>query len=177
MAESPRRPSGLVVLALVVVTDLIVVIGGLVLANRNRPDTNDAYTAAGICASAVITLVGLVYYLIGVRGNDSAEAFRHSIAATFMLIYLLLVTISAFPDQPTATGNGQSTNLPPITGTLLNNFTTLAGIIAAFYFGGTIVEKVIRRDEARNSTLRQADDSSEVAPASSETNDERPSGI
>jgi protein-S-isoprenylcysteine O-methyltransferase Ste14 len=134
------------VLLIVGLTDVALICGGLILANQIYG--NDAFTAAGICASAVVTILGLVYYLTTVRGESSAESFRHSIAATFVLVYLILVTISAFPDQSADTTDSSS-SLPPITGTLLNNFTTLAGIIAAFYFGGTIVEKWRDRDEAR----------------------------
>jgi hypothetical protein len=147
MSREMARPSRAWVLLLVGLVDVLVICLGLISANYWFG--SDAFTAAGICASALITLLGLVYYLITVKGDDSAEAFRHSIAATFMLVYLVLVTIHAFPDQPASPPSGESSSVPPITGTLLNNFTTLAGIIAAFYFGGTIVEKwSARRDEA-----------------------------
>jgi cytochrome bd-type quinol oxidase subunit 2 len=155
------RSSRAWVLLLVGFVDALVICLGLISANHWLG--SDAFTAAGICASALITFLGLVYYLISVKGDESAEAFRHSIAATFMLVYLVLVTISAFPDQSSDSTATDASSLPPITGTLLTNFTTLAGIIAAFYFGGTIIESVAgSRHEAR------ADDSNSQQAGSSE---------
>jgi hypothetical protein len=49
------------------------------------------------------------------------------VAASFMLVYVALVSLTAF----FASGG----DLPPLASTLLTNVTTTIGIIGAFYFG------------------------------------------
>jgi protein-S-isoprenylcysteine O-methyltransferase Ste14 len=60
----------------------------------------------------------------------SEEALRMAIAGAIVIEYIVLVGIVAFfqkgPDR-----------LPPITQTLVSSFTTIVGVVVAFYFGSS----------------------------------------
>ena len=52
--------------------------------------------AGAVAFVALVTFSSVLYYLTGIRDDNLAESFRHTIAATFMIVYLLLVTYNTF---------------------------------------------------------------------------------
>lgn len=66
-------------------------------------------------------------------GASSAEAsLRSAIAAAIVVQYLTLVSIVAFFG-----GSPDNAQLPAITQTLISSFTTIVGVVIAFYFGSS----------------------------------------
>jgi peptidoglycan/LPS O-acetylase OafA/YrhL len=63
------------------------------------------------------------------------QSLQNTIATTIVIVYLALVTTVVFFKE-------YQEELPKITETLLINFTVIVGIIIAFYFGSTAIEKI-----------------------------------
>ncbi|MBO0882456.1 MAG: hypothetical protein J2P17_19415 [Mycobacterium sp.] len=101
---------------------------------------------------AVVTFYAVWSYERHTRDSTSADAMREAIAASFVLVYLLLVIWAIFfNDVPS--GSGEQTN--PITKDLLQSFTYVTGVVVGFYFASVAVGKFARngaKNEARSST-------------------------
>jgi hypothetical protein len=82
---------------------------------------------------AAAGLFGFVFFL-GLELNEKSQpklqegALRGAIATAIIIEYVVLVSIVAFFKSGPET-------LPPITQTLITNFTTIVGLVVAFYFG------------------------------------------
>ena len=94
------------------------------------------------------SLITFFWFIPGVRAGDTAvdEAQqRKAIASAIVVQYLILVGSFAFwtEKQP----------LPDVSKLLLNNFTTVVGIVIAFYFGASAyVEAKSRTQAAKSAT-------------------------
>jgi hypothetical protein len=80
-----------------------------------------------VAAVAVVTFFGLLQ----LQQASSLEPgdMRKPIAGTVTVVYLVLVATFSFFFVP-----GQ---LPPLTETFINSFTTIMGVVVAFYFGSS----------------------------------------
>jgi hypothetical protein len=115
----------------IVVADLLLAIGAPFL-------NNFLALAAATSGIAVITLTGLIAYGTGPEGVPSPEVMRDAIAAAFVLVYLILVAMTVFTFRvqvDPSTGALIPLQADPVATALLSNFTTLAGVVVAFYFG------------------------------------------
>jgi hypothetical protein len=99
-------------------------------------------------------LTCILYYLVSIRGCPLAESFRHAIAATFLIVYLLLVIYNTFFNgcSPKATLSYCTTN-GGVTNTLLSNFAYLTGVVVAFYFGSIAYGKHFEKDGERDRVI------------------------
>jgi hypothetical protein len=85
-----------------------------------------------VAAVAIVSFFGL--YKLSLPSEETAQdreaSLRFAIAGSIVIEYLVLVGIVAFfkqgPDE-----------LPPITNTLITSFTTIVGVVIAFYFGSS----------------------------------------
>ena len=80
-------------------------------------------------------------FLLKIQQQDSASplisetSMRSAIAGALVIEYLvLLATVAFFRESPE--------QLNPLTQTMVNNFTTLVGIVIAFYFGSSAYAQV-----------------------------------
>jgi hypothetical protein len=97
--------------------------------------------AAGTAAIGVVTFFGMLSIGGGfekMTGKETKDRIRDAIAATFIVVYVVLLGLLAFGVFVT----GQKPS--PIADTLVTNFTVLMGVVIAFYFGTTTYEKVKR---------------------------------
>lgn len=99
---------------------------------------------------AVLTSGIFVFFLLLSRpSSDSNETkLRSAIAGGVVVQYLVLVGTVAFFEQ----GPKQ---LPPITQTLITSFTSIVGIVIAFYFGSSAY--VEARRKRKKSTPSQSE--------------------
>jgi hypothetical protein len=82
----------------------------------------DIYEGLGVAVVSIATFFALLYHALEVR--RSADAVRDAIAGSFVLVYLLLVISSTW-------FVGGAPPLDPAAVTLLNSFTTVAGVFSA----------------------------------------------
>jgi hypothetical protein len=124
---------------------LIVAVNAIATYVSHRTESNTAHSVS-IIATAVISFVGLLALTQPQKGIwDITEAhMRTAIAGTIVVEYLVLVATVAFL-------KGGAEALPPITQTLISNFTSIVGIVIAFYFGASAYiearAKHVRPDE------------------------------
>ena len=90
------------------------------------------------------------------RWELTEESMRTAIAGTIVVVYLVLVGIVAF----FVVGPRE---LPGITQTMVTNFTTVVGIVIAFYFGASAYVQTQR--EKKESSKAKADGKSQDATA------------
>jgi hypothetical protein len=101
-------------------------------------DNNWPYIVTAVSSGAV-SFFGLLVLTQNNEGNWelTEENMRTAIAGTIVLVYLVLVGTVAFfvvgPKEP-----------PAITQTMMTSFTTIVGIVIAFYFGASAYIQVQR---------------------------------
>jgi protein-S-isoprenylcysteine O-methyltransferase Ste14 len=95
----------------------------------------------GLGSVMVFTFYGIWSYERTVQGEPGAKAMRDAIAASVVLMYLVLVSYAVF------FASGDSSN--PITSQLLTSFTSITGVVVAFYFTSVTVDQVIRTRRRR----------------------------
>jgi hypothetical protein len=91
MGPKPGSPRGLVLaagitLALIVIAPVIVDYNG----------GHKAPVAGAVALAALVVFACVLNYLASVKKYALAESFRHTIAATFLIVYLLLVSYNTF---------------------------------------------------------------------------------
>ena len=86
--------------------------------------------------SIMLIMVGVVTFFGFLTGTESVDerSMRIAIAASVVMVYIVLLATVIFwveiPDDP-------KTKLPDITQTMLTHFTTIMGVVMAFYFGAS----------------------------------------
>jgi cytochrome bd-type quinol oxidase subunit 2 len=79
---------------------------------------------------AVVTFFGF----LNEAENVDERSMRRAIAASVVMVYLVLLATVIFwveiPGDP-------KTKLPDVTQTMLTHFTTIMGVVIAFYFGAS----------------------------------------
>jgi hypothetical protein len=139
--KPPRLPSALV--GLLAITLAVILIAPIIVDYNGG---HRAPMAGAVALAALVTFASTLYYLTSIKGCPLAESIRHTIAATFLLVYLLLVIYNTFFNECSpSTSATQCTTVAGVTSTLLSNFTTLTGVVVAFYFGSITVEKVVAK--------------------------------
>ena len=95
--------------------------------------------------SLMMIAVGLIPFYgvmgLGLSNRDrslSKQEIRLAIVIAIITMYLVMVgTVTFFTSGK---------DLPPITETILNHFTTVVGVLIAFYFGATAYEAVHKQE-------------------------------
>ncbi len=136
----------------VTLADLAAVVAGPVLSDITDTDVPQQ-CAVGVVA--ILSFAGFLSFHMAGDRRDSADAvMRPTIAATFVLVFLALVSVTAF-------FTGETEELAsPIASNLLSNFATLTGVVVAFYFGASAFEGAFRRrdrDEGIPATSEESD--------------------
>jgi hypothetical protein len=128
-------------------------------------DTNAPYLVVAV-GTAATCFFGL---LILTQTKDeewvlTEETMRTAIAGTIVVVYLVLVGIVAF----FVVG---PTNLPGITQTMVTNFTTIVGIVIAFYFGASAYVQAQREksDRSKANANEESKDATATPSGSSTT--------
>lgn len=123
----------------------------------------DAFLSVGLGIAAVTTLVGLLDYA---GRSETSFDLRDALAVSVMVVWLMLVAQVAFfaPSQAntdgTTSGVASPEQLRATTQQMLGNFTTVVGLVVAFYFGGKSVERVVAtrtRRQVKDSPAEQAE--------------------
>jgi len=127
----------------VVMAALITLLAGVSAGLQFRFQNNWPFIAMGV-GTGVITFFGLLILCQSgeERWKISGESMRTAMAGAIVVEYLTLVGTLAFFVQ------GQ---MPPIAQTMLTSFTSVVGIVIAFYFGASAFVQVQRekRDERK----------------------------
>lgn len=93
---------------------------------------NVKFISLAAVAVALITFFGFLH--LGMRTNKSGliadSDMRTSITAAIIVSYLTIMGMAIFFGE-------NAGKMPPISQTLLTNFTSIVGVVIAFYFGST----------------------------------------
>jgi hypothetical protein len=116
----------------------------------------DAFLGLGVGATAVIAFVGMLTLSQDPDGpwRVSEASMRTAMASSILAQYQALVAIVAFFHRGPET-------LPPASQTLLASFTSVVGVIVAFYFGASAYI------EGRRITASKEKDSMAGSPSTS----------
>lgn len=95
-------------------------------------------TKAGLAFCTVASAVIVFFHFISgptppdaaVESASSADHLRKAIAGSIVVQYLVMVGLVAYFESA-------AEKLPAITQTLITNFTTIVGVVVAFYFGSS----------------------------------------
>lgn len=131
---------------------VIVVVNGAATYLSYRWDT-DAPLSVAITATAILSFIGLLALTQPAQGiwRLTEVTMRTAIAGTIVIEYLVLVaTVAFFQRGPQA--------LPPITQTLLSNFTGIVGVVIAFYFGASAYVEAHSKRGTANETSPDNED-------------------
>ena len=104
-----------------------------------------AVVGAGLTVSAVCILTT---HESGVIWISSAEHIRATIAVSIVAEYMVLVGVVAFFH------GWRDVNTPAVTQTLVTNFTTVVGVVVAFFFGASAY---VQTREARSEKAESED--------------------
>jgi arginine exporter protein ArgO len=144
----------------ILMASLIVLLGGAGAYLSVRVDNNWPYIVVAV-GTAAISFFGL---LMLSQSNEkqwqvSEDSMRTAIAGTIVVVYLVLVGIVAFFIQGPE-------ELPRITETMVTNFTTVVGIVIAFYFGVSAYVQVQReRNESRKARAEEQSQATSATPS------------
>lgn len=127
------------------IATLITLLGGVSAGLQFYLQNNWPFIAMGVGTGA-ITFFGLMVLCqtSEERWMVTEDSMRTVIAGTIVVEYLVLVGTVAFFVQ------GQ---MPPITQAMVTSFTTIVGLVIAFYFGASAVVQV-QREKHQNSRAK-----------------------
>jgi len=113
---------------------------------------HQAWMAFGFGSITIITFLGMLYIQ---RSIEPKIDLKVPIASAVTLIYILLVVTWAFYRS--------KGDLPQMTETLMSSFTSITGIVIAFYFGSSAYIEVHRKqskgsEELPNNPLTKSTD-------------------
>jgi len=110
---------------LCVVLLFIGIAGSVIFHALNWPGLR-GWLAFSVSSIAIVTFFGLAR--IEMASSTEPWSLRRPIAATIVVVYLILVVTFSFFDYR---------ELPPITEMLLTSFTAVVSVVIAFYFGSS----------------------------------------
>lgn len=138
--QHSRRLNGRWMWVLVVAPGVVVVIvAPIVELNTwtNLGDFKDLGYIIGLGCLVIFTFYGIWAYERAYRQQPGSIAMRDAIAATVILLYLVLLCWAVF--------FGSGGGLSAVAQELLKSFTTLTSVVVAFYFGSVTVDQVTSR--------------------------------
>ncbi len=95
----------------------------------------------GLGCLVVFTFYGIWGYERAYRQESGAVAMRDAIAATVVLLYLVLTSWAVFW--------GPASGVNTTSEELLKSFTSLTSVVVAFYFGSVTVDQALKRRPPR----------------------------
>ena len=98
---------------------------------------NDMWLAVPVVGAGLIVFAGciLATHELGVVWIASSEHIRATIAVSIVVEYMALVGVVAFFHW--SQQSGDNIFIPQVTQTLVTNFTSIVGIVIAFFFGAS----------------------------------------
>jgi hypothetical protein len=133
----------------IVMAALITLLAGVSAGLQFQFQNNWPFIAMGV-GTGVITFFGLL--ILCQTGEDrwkiTGESMRTAMAGAIVVEYLTLVGTLAFFVQ------GQ---MPPIAQTMITNFTTIVGVVIAFYFGASAFVQVQREKRETRKSKAEVD--------------------
>jgi len=143
----------------IVMAALITLLAGVSAGLQFQFQNNWPFIALGV-GTGVITFFGLV--ILCQTGEErwkiTGESMRTAIAGGIVVEYLALVGTLAFFVQG---------EMPPIAQTMITNFTTVVGIVIAFYFGASAFVQ-LQREKQENRKAKTDEDAGDATAASPE---------
>jgi hypothetical protein len=143
----------------IVMAALITLLAGVSAGLQFQFQNNWPFIALGV-GTGVITFFGLV--ILCQTGEErwkiTGESMRTAIAGAIVVEYLALVGTLAFFVQG---------EMPPIAQTMITNFTTVVGIVIAFYFGASAFVQ-LQREKQENRKAKTDEDAGDATAASPE---------
>ena len=126
---------------------IVLLVGSMLYAAQTLGRLGYAYHIFSVVGVAVITFFGFLVLFVGEQTparRITDRDLRVAITASVFLSYLDLVGIASFfrEEYP----------LPPFATTLLGSFTSIVGIVLAFYFGTSAFLESRRRPAPSDST-------------------------
>jgi protein-S-isoprenylcysteine O-methyltransferase Ste14 len=118
-----------------------------------------AWLAWSVGAIAMVTFLGALILVHKARDNEATQTqqMRIAITASFVMVYLVLLGLSAFRLAPIG-DNGKPIPQPATTGSLISSFTALMATIVAFYFATTTAEHISANRNADRQKQREHDE-------------------
>lgn len=110
--------------------------------------------AVGLSLLGLFTFWGIWSYERTVKGEPGSVAMRDAIAATVVLVYLVVLSWALFFGYlPDPTDPSKPRPLNPVTAAMLTSFTSVTSVVVGFYFGsvalGQLAERGARALQAR----------------------------
>ncbi|MHA7291296.1 hypothetical protein ACX80V_16830 [Arthrobacter sp. MDT3-24] len=110
--------------------------------------------AVGLTLLGLFTFWGIWSYERTVRGEPGSVAMRDAIAATVVLVYLVVLSWALFFGYlPDPIDPSKPRPLNPVTAAMLTSFTSVTSVVVGFYFGsvalGQFAERGIRALQAQ----------------------------
>ncbi|MCZ9881676.1 hypothetical protein [Arthrobacter sp. B2a2-09] len=93
----------------------------------------------GLGSLVVFTFYGIWSYERTIKNEPGAIATRDAIAATVVMLYLILLSWAVF-----FRGGATENSISKITSDLLTSFTSITAVVVAFYFGSITIDQVTR---------------------------------
>jgi hypothetical protein len=108
----------------------------------------DAILAFILVVVAVITFFGFMSLgrSLGGEWELSSEAMRNAITVSTMTVYFVILALAIFLKPPE--------EQQPITQTLVTSFTTVVGVVIAFYFGSSAYVQVHSKEQESSREAR-----------------------
>jgi len=124
--------------------------------------SSDLALWSGAAFIAANTFLGIWAIERRPESRRSSDALRDAIASSFVLTYLVIVSWSAFFNTTT----DRTTELQPLTSTLITNFTALTGVVVGSYFGVGAVEKLVNARQSSDTSAAPSPDDNPPSPDS-----------
>jgi hypothetical protein len=111
--------------------DILIVAAGLVAVIYFHQSA--AYFAFSMITLALVTFFG--FLIMGIKPNEnppiSSSVLRMAITIAIIALYLSVVALTTF-------FRNWSDDIQPLTQSMLSNFTTIVGVVIAFYFTSSV---------------------------------------
>lgn len=158
-SQTPVEPRRQRVWLRVLLPDALVVIGAplIELYSWNYlPGFRDLGYVLGLGSLVIFTFYGIWSYERTVKDEPGSIAMRDAIAATVVVLYLVLLSWAVFfstgvsaTRQADGSTNQGTESINAVTSALLTSFTSITAVVVAFYFGSVTVDQVTRRRQER----------------------------
>ena len=168
----------------VLLPDALVVIGAPLIelwSWNHLPGFRDLGYVLGLGSLVVFTFYGIWSYERTVRDQPGAIAMRDAIAATVIMLYLVLLSWAVFfssgasTTSPVTDGsvNQATESINKVTSELLTSFTSITAVVVAFYFSSVTIDQVTRhrQEPGKAAAAQDAPPEKEVADSNRKDRD------
>jgi protein-S-isoprenylcysteine O-methyltransferase Ste14 len=146
---------------------------------NHLPGFRDLGYVLGLGSLVVFTFYGIWSYERTVRDEPGAIAMRDAIAATVIMLYLVLLSWAVFfstgvsTTSPATDGSANQEPINKVTSELLTSFTSITAVVVAFYFGSVTIDQVTRhrQEPGKAAAAQDAPPEKEVAGSNRKDSD------